>query len=99
MAIAEVFIPDGEFCGDHNTLGCRFESHMEGFHWCSLYKESSGNPPTKWEASDCYEPDTRAEVMRRMTDEELAHFLVYNLPENVCDWEDLMLKWLREFVD
>ena len=42
MAIAEVFIPDGEFCGDHNTLGCRFERHMEGFHYCSLYNESIG---------------------------------------------------------
>ena len=42
MAITEVFIPDGAFCGDQNNLGCRFESHMEGFHWCSLYKESIG---------------------------------------------------------
>lgn len=42
MAITEVFIPDGEFCGDQNNLGCRFESNMEGFHWCSLYKESIG---------------------------------------------------------
>ena len=42
MAITEVFIPDGEFCGDQHNLGCRFESHMEGFHWCSLYRESIG---------------------------------------------------------
>lgn len=42
MAIAEVFIPDGKFCGDESTLGCKFESHMEGFHWRSLYNESIG---------------------------------------------------------
>lgn len=42
MAIAEVFIPDGKFCGDQEHLGCIFETHMEGFHWCSLYRESIG---------------------------------------------------------
>jgi hypothetical protein len=42
MATTEVFIPDGEFCGDRNTLGCKFETHMTGFHYCSLYNESIG---------------------------------------------------------
>ena len=42
MAITKVFIPDGKFCSDERTLGCKFESHMEGFHWCSLYNESIG---------------------------------------------------------
>jgi hypothetical protein len=42
MAIAKIFIPDGKFCGDQEHLGCKFETHMEGFHWCSLYNESIG---------------------------------------------------------
>ena len=43
MATTEVIIPDGEFCADKNWLGCRFEKHMEGFHYCSLYNVSIGN--------------------------------------------------------
>lgn len=42
MAIAKVFIPDGKFCADEGHLGCQFEKHMEGFHWCGLYHESLG---------------------------------------------------------
>lgn len=42
MAIAKVFIPDGKFCSDEGHLGCHFEQHMEGFHWCNLYRESIG---------------------------------------------------------
>lgn len=33
------------------------------------------NPPTKWEAADYYEPDTNAERIRNMMDEQLAKFL------------------------
>ena len=42
MAMTEVFIPDGKFCGDEGHLGCQFEDHMDGFHWCRLYKDSIG---------------------------------------------------------
>ena len=42
MATAIVSIPDGLFCSDELLLGCKFESHMEGFHWCSLYNDSIG---------------------------------------------------------
>ena len=42
MAMAEVFIPDGKFCSDEEHLGCKFESNIERFHWCSLYNESIG---------------------------------------------------------
>ena len=42
MAIAEVFIPDGKFCGDEEHLGCQFEDHEAGLHWCKLYRESIG---------------------------------------------------------
>lgn len=42
MAIAEVFIPDGQFCSDKNTLGCLFADHEVGLHWCRLYHQSIG---------------------------------------------------------
>ena len=42
MAKAEVFIPDGEFCSDNTRLGCLYEHHEAGLHWCSLYSESIG---------------------------------------------------------
>lgn len=43
-----------------------------------------GNPPTKWEAADYYEPDTNAERIRRMTDEELAEYLCSIVDCNAC---------------
>lgn len=39
---------------------------------------------------------TNADRIRTMTDEELADFLVFKLPEGDSDWPDLMLKWLKE---
>lgn len=42
MATTEIFIPDGEFCADKHHLGCRFEEHIESFHYCSLYHEPIG---------------------------------------------------------
>lgn len=39
---------------------------------------------------------TNADRIREMTDEELADFLVYKLPENICDWPDLLLEWIRQ---
>ena len=47
-----------------------------------------GNPPTKWEPSDYYEPDTNADKIRRMTDDELADFF-FESPEiefDVCEY-------------
>lgn len=34
--------------------------------------------------------------IRAMSDEELARFIVTQLPCGVCEWTDLMLKWLRK---
>lgn len=42
MAITKVFIPDGKFCSDEEHLGCQFEEHEVGLHWCKLYHESIG---------------------------------------------------------
>ena len=36
----------------------------------------SGCPPTKWEPSDDYIPDTNGDRIRNMNDEELADFLL-----------------------
>lgn len=35
----------------------------------------NGNPPTKWEPGENYEPMTKADRIRAMTDEELADFM------------------------
>lgn len=42
---------------------------------------------------------TNADRIRAMTDDELAEFLVYELPDGDSDWPDLMLKWLKESVE
>lgn len=44
----------------------------------------TGNPPSNWEASSHYIPDTNAEHIRNMNDEELAEFL------------NVTLEWLRQ---
>lgn len=73
-----------------------------------------GNPPTKWEAALHYVPDTHAEVMREMTDEELAKFLMsdwfagdvckncegsYDRCGDVKFCELKILEWLQEYID
>lgn len=35
----------------------------------------NGNPPTKWEPGENYEPMTKADRIRAMSDEELATFV------------------------
>lgn len=39
---------------------------------------------------------TIADHIRAMSDEELAEFLAVKLPDDICDWPDLMLEWLRQ---
>ena len=39
---------------------------------------------------------TNADHIRSMSDEELARFIANELPEDINDWEDLMLKWLQQ---
>lgn len=76
-----------------------------GEKYCDdCYCGKNGNPPTKWEAADYYEPDTNAERIRNMSDEELADWL--------CDIVDCascptvkhctcggMLEWLQKPVE
>ncbi len=47
---------------------CKHEEFFEAYCDDCL----AGNPPTKWEAADYYEPDTNGERIRNMTDEQLA---------------------------
>lgn len=58
------------------------DEHCEDCH-CG---KGSSSQPTHWEPADYYEPDTNADVIRRMTDEELAKWIVNNAvhPEFVC---------------
>lgn len=45
--------------------------HMEAYEYpCNVCEASYDNPPTKWESED--KPQTNAEHIRGMTDEELA---------------------------
>lgn len=47
-----------------------------GEKYCDdCYHGKNGNPPTKWEAADYYEPDTNAEHIRNMNDEQLAAWI------------------------
>ena len=76
-----------------------------GEKYCDdCYYGKNGNPPTKWEAADYYKPDTNVELIRRMTDEELADWL--------CDIIDCakcptvkhltcggMLEWLHQPIE
>ena len=40
-----------------------------------LHGKGYNDAPTNWEAADHYKPDTNAERIRAMSDEELARFL------------------------
>ncbi len=56
----------------------------------------SGNPPTKWEPGENYEPQTNADRIRAMTDEELAVF-IFDIAWDgeYYHWMDA-LKWLQQ---
>lgn len=41
-------------------------------------------------------PVTIADKIRTMSDEEMAEFMATKLPDYICDWTDLMLKWLQQ---
>ncbi len=39
MAKITVTTPDGRFCEDKGHLGCLYEHHQNGLHWCALCLE------------------------------------------------------------
>ena len=46
MAKQTVFVPDGEFCSDEKRLGCLYEEHNNGLHFCRLFLEPIGKLET-----------------------------------------------------
>ena len=65
--------------------------HMEAYEWpCNVCEASYDNPPTKWEEPED-KPQTNADHIRAMTDEELAHFLAWHWNK-----KDYGLEWLKQ---
>lgn len=73
---------------------------------------NTSDAPTKWEPAGHYKPDTNADRIRAMSDEELAEFL--NRVKEPCDrcqlavtegactetlCDDAMMKWLKQPAD
>ena len=56
-----------------NCDSCKHDEFGEKY--CDDCVSSKGNAPSKWEPADYYEPDTNADRIRSMSDEELADFL------------------------
>lgn len=52
--------------------------------------------PTKWEPSEYYEPDTNADRIRNMSDEELADFLLKLVYSQDTPWS---IPFARKFCD
>lgn len=46
MPVINITIPDGEFCSDNHHLGCIYEHHEYGLHYCTMFKESIGSLQT-----------------------------------------------------
>lgn len=79
--------------------------HMEAYEWpCNVCEASYDNPPTKWESED--KPQTNADHIRGMTDEELAQTLAAMCKNTViCDYcplepishgSDEWIVWLQQ---
>ena len=82
--------------------------HMEAYEYpCNVCEASYDNPPTKWESED--KPQTNAEHIRGMADEELATAMsswckaTEDCPH--CPWYDICpesesvtdwLEWLQQ---
>lgn len=60
-----------------------------------------GNPPTKWEPCENYEPNTNADRIRAMSDEELALFVRAFINSSRCpyDWKGCENCWLKELCN
>jgi hypothetical protein len=64
----------------HNEFG---ETYCNNCYWA--YEK----PPTKWEPAPFWAPDTNADRIRAMSDEELAKFLADEIPHGDCYGCDL----------
>ena len=74
---------------------CKHEEFFDEYCDDCLY----GNPPSKWEPSDYYKPDTNAERIRNMSDEELVEYIDCPYDVEFCNKEmdcyNCALEWLR----
>ena len=63
---------------------------------------NTSDAPTKWEPADHYKPDTNADRIRAMSDEELATDLL-DIFEEICEdgvpCKEWMLEWLKQPVE
>lgn len=74
----------------HDEFG---ETYCNDCYW------ANGKPPTKWEPAPFWEPDTNADRIRAMSDEELGIFLA-EWAEKPWTWkkdgEGECLAWLKQ---
>lgn len=56
-----------------------------GEKYCNDCYWASGKPPTKWEPAPFWTPDTNADLIRAMSDEELGKFLGECKFCDICD--------------
>ena len=78
---------------------CKYDDFWLDEHCDGCCSGKGSNQPSNWEPADYYEPDTNADVIRRMTDEELAKFLngICSLNDIYCDANtDNYLEWLKQ---
>ena len=56
----------------------------------------AGDPPTRWEQSDDYKPDTNSDRIRSMNDKELADFLLKLTCSRDTPWS---IPFAKKFCD
>lgn len=78
-----------------------------GEKYCNDCYWANGKPPTKWEPAPFWTPDTNADRIRAMSDEELAKFIPDWSYTNACKCDELpyvdcnnecekcVLEWLK----
>ena len=75
-----------------------------GEKYCNDCYWANGKPPTKWEPAPFWTPDTNADRIRAMTDEELADLLTSANKGAITDicrkkHYEHNLQWLRQPAD
>lgn len=55
---------------------CVYSEEPSGNGICATCFSKYDLPPSNWGAAECWKPDTHADRIRSMTDEELAEWLV-----------------------
>lgn len=90
----------------HEEFGYPYKTICDG----CISGKGKDDPPSNWEAAEHYKPDTNAEHMRGMTDDELGAFLCLTFGcKGTCPGESLCVagdgkanglkKWLKQPVE